>query len=379
MYLLPTGNGNTHYSSKKHTKKDTLGGMDQIDVARCQNHRKRRIVAAVIFIGCVALAGCSPESQKVVSDTAGQAVFAAGPRAAQELALKAADGDLTALRDLRYSAGDLAPGSATDAATPTTTKPPQLSAYAQAELAYLYERGLAGLARNPKLALKLYLDASKKVSVAAYNAGLLMYFGEVVPQRVNGSAEAPGAAQLFQRAIDTKTDSAIPHAGVKLGEMYEAGIPIAGIKQDLQEALKYYDRAAQFKDGYAMMKRGKVLLALTKKDVLDPNIIEPNIPARQSFEAAARLWSAEAQYLLGWMYATGNGVEKPDTTLAAQWFIVCASRDQACRERSEVFMAGLTLPQRKAAAESAQIWLRSNQRMPNPPNYNQTLRSTELR
>lgn len=114
----------------------------------------------------------------------------------------------------------------------------------------------------------------------------------------------------------------------KLGVYYENG---KGVKQDYEEAIKWYRKAAE--QGYIKAQKSLgdcyhkgigVTQDYTKAEEWYKKAKEPE----KKFNEDAEKGSAETQYKMGWRYKYGEGVEEDDA-VAAQWYLKAAERGNA--------------------------------------------------
>jgi localization factor PodJL len=152
-------------------------------------------------------------------------------------------------------------------------------------------------------------------------------------------AGEPGALAKL-RAI---AEAGHPPAQFYLGKLYETGDH--GVKQNLAEARRWTERAAEGGDAAAMHN-----LALF--DFRGEGGGQDLASAARWFRAAAEQGIVDSQYNLGLLYQSGSGVPR-DPAQAYTWFsIAAAGGDAQARANAETLRAQLT-PGQRAAADGA--------------------------
>jgi localization factor PodJL len=133
-----------------------------------------------------------------------------------------------------------------------------------------------------------------------------------------------------------------PPAEFYLGKLYETGE--RGVKQNLVEARRWTERAAEGGDPAAM--HNLALFAFRGEG--GPQDLAG---AARWFRAAAEQGVVDSQYNLGLLYQSGSGVER-DPVQAYAWFaIAAAGGDPQARANARELAAQLTAPQRATAEQ----------------------------
>jgi TPR repeat protein len=111
-------------------------------------------------------------------------------------------------------------------------------------------------------------------------------------------------------------------AQAQLGLMYEAGI---GTNKDIATAMRWYRRAAESGDAYAQVRLGKIFLTTEPKR---EGVTKNDSAALSWFRRAAEQGDADGEGWVGWMYATGRGVDM-DEQEAVRWYALAAQQADA--------------------------------------------------
>lgn len=206
----------------------------------------------------------------------------------------------------------------------------------------LFYLGLAselgrGTPVNAQFALSCYRAAGDRLREAAFNAGRLLYLSRKVDDAMNYLVVAAGA----ERA------DGIVKAMVVLGRIYERGESTLG--RNYIAASRWYEAAARRKDPQAVGKMGEFLLYGIGRPANSRD-------AKIYLERAADMWNADAQYLLGVVFARGM-VTPVNRTEASKWFMVAAMDSTDYRAKGEQYLAGLTEQERNSARRMADLWI----------------------
>ncbi len=137
-----------------------------------------------------------------------------------------------------------------------------------------------------------------------------------VKRSVANTAPVASAEVPFQQTLEMakKGDAA---AQTKLGEMYKDG---KGVKQDKQEAVKWFRKAAE--QGHA---RAQNIFGLMYSN--GEGVFQDKQEAVKWIRTAAEQGYAAAQYNLGWMYLQGDGVTQ-DKQEAVKWIRKAAEKGE---------------------------------------------------
>ncbi|MFT4561326.1 MAG: TPR repeat protein [Gammaproteobacteria bacterium] len=205
---------------------------------------------------------------------------------------------------------------------------------AQTILGVLYENG-AGVKEDKLEAVKWYRLAAEQGSMAAQtNLGFMFDTGSGVPEDNNK------AALWFRAAAEQGSEL----AQYNLGSFYLRG---EGVDQDLERAVEWFETA-----GDSGLTRAFVRLA-ELYGTGGEGIEKDSAIAAKYLVQAAEKGDGRAQYLLGNMFAEGEGVAK-DYVKAYAWCGTAAGNGMrlavTCFEHMETLMSG---PQRDQARNLA--------------------------
>jgi len=179
---------------------------------------------------------------------------------------------------------------------------------------------------------KLRSAALKGDATAAYEVGVRFAEGKGVPQNLLE------AAKWYDRAAQ---DGIVP-AIFRLGTLYEKGM---GVKKDIDAARRYYMQAAERGSAKAMHN-----LAVLDADGGGKG---PDYKsAAQWFRKAADRGIGDSQFNLGILYARGIGVEQ-NLAESFKWFSLAAAQGDADAARKRDDIAKRLDPQSLAAAKLA--------------------------
>jgi localization factor PodJL len=155
---------------------------------------------------------------------------------------------------------------------------------------------------------KLRAAALKGDATAAYEIGVRYAEGKGVPQNLNEAA----------KWIDRAAQAGIIPATFRLGTFYEKGL---GVKKDTDLARRYYTQAAERGNAKAMHN-----LAVLDADGGGKGANYKS--ASQWFRKAADRGVADSQFNLGILYARGIGVEQ-NLAESFKWFSLAAAQGDA--------------------------------------------------
>jgi len=294
---------------------------------------------------------------------AGSTLFGA-PENPDSLREKAESGNAIAQLELgwRYQNGVELPQDDSSAIHWYQKAAEQGLASAQCNLGMMHMEG-RGTPANQQLALEWLRSAARKGhTLAIYNIGLAHLNGDGVPQDLDE------AVKWFRRAATDKEPARVSEAGGiyqqsdsvpwashdrrrninqgklaaqnQLGLMYALG---QGVEQDLEEALKWYRRAAE--QDYPIAQRN--LAAIYQKGQGAPQDPDESL---KWFRRAAEGGDIQAQNHLGLAYATGNGIAQ-DLVEAFKWFTLTASRGDPYGTESRRTIMGHLTPEQIAQGE----------------------------
>ena len=224
------------------------------------------------------------------------------------------------------------------------------------------------LGRDMELAMRAYNLSCKVVGenqelislsgnqIAAYNAGLAYYAGQVEGKR------DPFAAIKWFRAASGEEGGKLPFypAYVYLAKIYENG---EGVPVNLPEAARYWTAAAAQREPTALYTKGKML-------------IEGVGVGKNYFEGftlllrAADQWQIDAIYMLAQIYANGNFAHDRNDLEATKWIQIAASKDERYRKLADQMNAKLSPADQKKARAASVNWMRAHMKAPDPFDYN---------
>ena len=168
---------------------------------------------------------------------------------------------------------------------------------AQHRLACCYYFGDSGLPKNLKKAYEWFKKSSDQGFVkATHNLGFCY---------LNGYGTEKNLELMKKCFFEAAKKDFVPSI-CTVGEMYQKGI---GVEQNLTTAYQYYAKAAASQDKKAIAQM-KVIKEIAK------------------YWAPAYKGNAKAQYMLGFCYYRGNGIER-DNAKAEEWFLKSANQDYA--------------------------------------------------
>jgi TPR repeat protein len=194
-----------------------------------------------------------------------------------------------------------------------------------------------GVTKDVNTALENYRICADKLFECAHNAGRLLYiqhrYNEAIGYLVTGAGK--------------KNKEGLTQSMVLLGRIYETGQ--ASFGRSYSAAFEWYEAAASHRDVYATSKLGEFLLHGLGRPANYPE-------ARYYLNRAASAWSADAQYLMGDMYARGVGLPA-DAIESGKWFIIYSSTSNDAKARSQPLIAALSEKEYDAAKKMAQLWV----------------------
>jgi len=169
------------------------------------------------------------------------------------------------------------------------------------------------------------------------------------------SAINAGKTEAALPALEYAAGHGVLGAQLKLARLYAKG---ESVQKDSPKAFRYYQRIAdQYADdpasspisryvGEAFCALGQYYVRGIEEMALSP---DPAYGAGLLRHAGAYFGDAEAQYQLGRLYLTGNGVEK-NSTLAANWLTMAARKQHASAQAvlGEMLWSGDGVQQRQA-------------------------------
>jgi uncharacterized protein len=141
---------------------------------------------------------------------------------------------------------------------------------------------------QPQSELRLLEEKAKQNPEAQFDLGAKYYDGDGVPQ------DNAKAFDLIKQSADRRYHVAQRTVGMML-----AGAIDVGIKQDLQEAFKYYERSAEQGDSYAQYSLGDMY------ETGFDGLPKDNKKALMYYQQSAKNGNPNAQYRLGEIYRTG--------------------------------------------------------------------------
>lgn len=178
-------------------------------------------------------------------------------------------------------------------------------AEAQFELGKLYENG-KGCTRDYKKALELYEKAARQKFIGApYRIGLLYKEGKGVEKN------AYTAKYWFEKEFWEHRP-----ANYELGLCYYYG---RGAAKDWKKAAEHFERGEGVESTYmyaVLVEKGYASTTISNATNLEKSI--------KYYRMAAEAGHAEAQFKLGYCYASGQGVSYADKKAATEWYLKAA-------------------------------------------------------
>jgi uncharacterized protein len=268
-----------------------------------------------------------------------------GQKRAYDLYRAAAAGSEPALEDLRGRANDG-------------------DRWAAMQFGFLHHTGKAPKAgKDIKIAMKAYRKSARVSSdsnsitgnaLAAYNMGIIFLYGE---EGVEVDAQE-GARWLFAAAGED-TKSFLP-ATMNLANLYEHGH--GNVVQDLAEAGRWYRIASSHKEPYALYKLG---VMLANGIGMQPNPFEANM----KLEAAAKLGSTDAMYVLSELSKVDRGLTEKNLVVSAKWLLIASESDPRYKKLAAQAVNSLPRDKQAAAKNAALQWLKYYARPVPKPEY----------
>lgn len=187
-------------------------------------------------------------------------------------------------------------------------------ASAQYRLGQCYAIG-HGVAKDARKAVELFEKSAKQGYAAAYY--------ELATHYLHGKGVAKDEAQAIAHLRTAATKGFLP-AQRDMGYVYAKGV--SGVKQDLNEAEKWYTMAAKQGDERAVRELAEIQKRLTTKNPAEAIFLkgkdyyeaENYTEAVKSYRQAAEMGYAPAQYELARCYRRGRGVEENEAE-AEKW------------------------------------------------------------
>jgi len=206
------------------------------------------------------------------------------------------------------------------------------NAEAQYALGSLYASG-SGVEQDNNETIRLWRAAAAQGHVKA-KEDLAKKFDIIVKagaKKPQAGAVAVGGGDKEFEAIRRAAESGDAEAQFKLAKFYETG---KGVLQNTDQAIRWYQKAAaqghvdaQYEFAGALGRENPEAVFLMGKMYLDGagGVKKDVAEAIKRFKQAAVKGHVEAQYLLGVIYAEGEGVEK-DNAAAAKWWEMAAKQ-----------------------------------------------------
>ena len=210
-------------------------------------------------------------------------------------------------------------------------------AEAQNYLGWMYQNG-RGVAQDDEEAVKWYrLAAESGNANAQKNLGVMYRNGEGVSQNYGEALKWYSLAAEVGEA----------NAQNNLGVMYQNG---EGVSQNYGEALKWYSLAANAGNATAQNNLVNLGEQVNLGEEAYKALLLGDPAAHAIYIALAGTGDAEAQYLLGGMYAEGTGV-LPNYHLAMMWFTLAATQRNALALDARNEIAGLMTSEQVTEAQ----------------------------
>ena len=238
--------------------------------------------------------------------------------------------------------------------------------WASLQYGYLAHQGRIPGSKGPDYALahKAYMKAVKNPDgsltanhLAAYNLGLLYYFGggPIKPDGKTALKWFQTANQAFSEQKRSQQQAVFWPAAIYAANILERGH--AGVAPDPKRARVYWQRAAAQRDPAALYGYGHSIFR------------ENPYAAVNYYQRAADRWHIGAMVALAHYYAKGDKLRKADLVQATRWMQIAASVDGRYKGYAQRMMAALPENQQKQVAQSASSWLRRRGIRPEPFPY----------
>lgn len=188
-----------------------------------------------------------------------------------------------------------------------------------------------------------YAAAMDNYNMAAENGTEILYIesamigiGNLYQNGRGVAIDYAKAMEWFQKAADLGFADAMNNIGV----LYANGL---GVDQDSAKALEYYQKAAEQKPNNEVLICNIGIIYFGGEDYTN---------AMEWFQKAADLGSADASFLIGYMYVEGLGIEQ-DYTKAMEWYLKAADLGSvdAMNDIGYLYEEGLGVEQDSAKAD----------------------------
>ena len=166
---------------------------------------------------------------------------------------------------------------------------------AKVNLATMLYEGRPWLGRDRDRACRLFVDVGGNEGAGAFS---LYYLGLATMRGECGLEEDDAKAASFIRRA---AEGGITGAERDYGQLLEEGI---GVERDIAEALRWYERAAEHGDGYALWRLGIAHVEGGPGRAVDP------VRAVDYFRDAIEAGNGDALVSMAVMYASGSGVDQ---------------------------------------------------------------------
>jgi len=235
---------------------------------------------------------------------------------------------------------------------------------AQNEVATMYASG-RGVGQDKIEAVSWYRKSARQNNpVAMFNLGSCYYNGDGVAinditsyawfllAQSFGSRPAEDAVARMKREATRREADALE----LVGDMYQGG---DDLPQNLNEAINWYQKAAEIGSPPVQMKLANLLLK-RDKSATDYAVV------RALCEKASKTPYGPAAYCMGRLYAEGLSVQR-DRSMAAKWFTEGAKlgNAMACLRLGQMYWNGEGLKQDKIAGYEF-VYLASTSGLPEP-------------
>lgn len=211
------------------------------------------------------------------------------------------------------------------------------NADAQIALGYLYANGL-GVSTDVATAIKWYeLAAENQHSVALFRLA-----GHYVDGAGVAKDESKGVNYCLQAAMLGNVE-----AQNTIGNVYSIGA--FGTKQDLEESLYWYIKAAEQNYVPAQIALGNRFA--------ETGVTQDFAKSDYWLRKAAGMGNAEAQYRIGFNYSVGTPIQAVEHAIAFSWFLLAAKQGHTIAQYN-VGYAYLTGEGVEKDALEAEAWLK---------------------
>lgn len=194
--------------------------------------------------------------------------------------------------------------------------------------------------------------------IAAYNLGLMYYYGQGVPR---SGAEA---LRWFLIAANKPASGSNSKAGFYPAAVYAARIYANGygVPRDARESVKYWRMAAADNEPIAIYEFGRALY-------FGRGIERNEFQAQYQLNRAANQWNVDAMYMLAQIAMKETRFQKANPRKAAEWLLIAGMKRPQYNQLADQLMANMNPHQKQSVTSSAASWIRTHNRTPEEFDY----------